>query len=86
MSHGWARHSYPGAGGSGRRAQATTATDYYAHACVARAPLCTCRSELSDDCMTSCAALWHAYVSDGLYAAPVMWEVWQNDSLAVTPT
>jgi lipopolysaccharide biosynthesis glycosyltransferase len=36
---------------------------YYESGCVARPPLCTCRSQLSDDCVTSCASLWHAYVS-----------------------
>ena len=41
---------------------------YYESGCVARPPLCTCRSQLSDDCVTSCASLWHAYVSPEVIA------------------
>ena len=47
---------------------------YYEAGCVARPPLCTCVSSLSDDCVTSCASLWHAYVSPEVIAfhdAPV---------------
>jgi lipopolysaccharide biosynthesis glycosyltransferase len=63
-----------------------TVTDYYVAACVARTPLCTCASDLSDDCVTSCASLWHVYVDESLHASPAAHSVpWANDSLAVTP-
>lgn len=41
---------------------------YYEAGCVARPPLCTCSSPLSDDCVTSCASLWRAYVSPEVIA------------------
>ena len=59
---------------------------YYGHACVARAPLCTCRSDMSDDCVTSCASLWHRYVSEELSQSFAASDIaWANDSLASTP-
>ena len=59
---------------------------YYGHACVARAPLCTCRSDMSDDCVTSCASLWHRYVSEELSQSFAASDVaWANDSIASTP-
>ena len=59
---------------------------YYGHACVARAPLCTCRSDMSDDCVTSCAALWHRYVSEELSQSFAASDTaWANDSIASTP-
>lgn len=59
---------------------------YYGHACVARAPLCTCRALLSDDCVTSCASLWHRYVSAELSRSFASSTIpWANDSLASTP-
>ncbi|KAJ8600638.1 hypothetical protein CTAYLR_006925 [Chrysophaeum taylorii] len=38
-------------------------TDYYASGCIARPPLCTCSSVLSDDCVTICASHWHQFVN-----------------------
>ena len=59
---------------------------YYGHACVARAPLCTCRSDMSDDCVTSCASLWHRYVSEELSQSFAASDTaWANDSIASTP-
>jgi len=42
--------------------------EYYASGCIARPPLCTCLSDLSDDCVTSCAGHWHAYVNADVLA------------------
>ena len=63
-----------------------TVTDYYVAACVARTPLCTCASDLSDDCVTSCASLWHRYVSEELSQSFAASDIaWANDSIASTP-
>ena len=62
-----------------------TVTGYYTYDCVARLPLCTCASDLSDDCVTSCASLWHAHVGAELHASAATAAPWANDSLATTP-
>lgn len=50
-----------------REAWSTTTLEvvknYYAAGCIARPPLCTCYSDLSEDCVTSCASHWHMYVN-----------------------
>lgn len=58
-----------------------TVASYYAHGCYARPPLCTCVSDLSDDCITSCASNWHAYVSPSLFGSPTATAGgWINDT------
>jgi len=47
----WSKHGKP-----------ESVTEYYASGCIARPPLCTCSSVLSDDCLTICASHWHEFV------------------------
>lgn len=45
-------------------------TAYYASGCIARPPLCTCSSVLSDDCVTICASHWHEFVGPEVMQDP----------------
>lgn len=52
------------------RGKPESVTEYYASGCIARPPLCTCSSVLSDDCVTICASHWHEFVSPELLQDP----------------
>ncbi|KAJ1453459.1 nucleotide-diphospho-sugar transferase [Pelagophyceae sp. CCMP2097] len=57
-----------------------TVADYYEAGCHARPPLCSCNSDLSDDCVTSCASHWHRYVSPKLFGQDHIKVAWSNES------
>lgn len=52
------------------RGKPESVTEYYASGCIARPPLCTCSSVLSDDCVTICASHWHEFVSPEVLQDP----------------